>query len=59
MTAPRVEKLRQFIQDLDALHRQFTDEATLLDAVAEGARVGASLHEAAPADPLAVDAVTI
>ncbi len=34
MTAPRVEKLRQFIQDLDALHRQFTDEATLLDAVA-------------------------
>ncbi|MDU2772666.1 MAG: cysteine dioxygenase, partial [Klebsiella grimontii] len=21
MTAPRVEKLRQFIQDLDALHR--------------------------------------
>ncbi len=35
MTAPRVEKLRQFIQDLDALHHQFTDEATLLDAVAE------------------------
>jgi dimethylglycine catabolism A len=32
---------------------------TLLDAVAEGARVGASLHEAAPADPLAVGAVTI
>jgi hypothetical protein len=26
MTAPRVEKLRQFIQDLDALHREFADE---------------------------------
>ncbi|STW79166.1 cysteine dioxygenase [Klebsiella michiganensis] len=34
MTAPRVEKLRQFIQDLDALHREFTDEQPLLDAVA-------------------------
>ena len=34
MTAPRVEKLRQFIQDVDALHRDFTDEPALLDAVA-------------------------
>ncbi len=34
MTAPRVEKLRQFIQDLDALHREFADEQPLLDAVA-------------------------
>lgn len=34
MTAPRVEKLRQFIQDLDALHREFADETALLDAVA-------------------------
>jgi len=34
MTAPRVEKLRQFIQDLDALHREFADEKALLDAVA-------------------------
>ena len=34
MTAPRVEKLRQCIQDLDALHREFTDEQPLLDAVA-------------------------
>ena len=34
MTAPRVEKLRQFIQDLDALHREFADEQLLLDAVA-------------------------
>ena len=35
MTAPRVEKLRQFIQDLDALHREFADEPALLDAVAQ------------------------
>ncbi|EOF4703440.1 cysteine dioxygenase [Klebsiella oxytoca] len=34
MTAPRVEKKRQFIQDVDALHRDFTDEPALLDAVA-------------------------
>lgn len=34
MTATRVEKLRQFIQDVDALHREFADEAALLDAVA-------------------------
>ena len=34
MTAPRMEKLRQFIQDLDALHREFADETALLDAVA-------------------------
>ena len=34
MTAPRVEKLRQFIQDLDALHLEFADETALLDAVA-------------------------
>ena len=34
MTAPRMEKLRQFIQDLDALHREFADEQPLLDAVA-------------------------
>ena len=34
MTTPRVEKLRQFIQDVDALHRDFTDEPALLDAVA-------------------------
>jgi len=34
MTAPRVEKLRQFIQDLDALHREVADETALLDAVA-------------------------
>jgi len=30
---------------------------TLLDAVAEGARIGATLHEAARADPLEVDDV--
>lgn len=34
MTAPRMEKLRQCIQDLDALHREFADETALLDAVA-------------------------
>ncbi len=34
MTTARVEKLRQFIQDLDALHRQFADEPSLLNAVA-------------------------
>lgn len=34
MTATRGEKLRQFIQDVDALHREFADEAALLDAVA-------------------------
>ncbi|MEN0614489.1 cysteine dioxygenase [Klebsiella indica] len=34
MTAPQVEKLRQFIQDIDALHREFADEPALLDAVA-------------------------
>ena len=35
MTAPRVETFRQFIQDLDALHREFADEPALLDAVAQ------------------------
>ena len=35
MTAPRLEKLRHFIQEVDALHRQFTDESPLLEAVAQ------------------------
>ena len=35
MTAPRLEKLRHFIQEVDALHRQFSDESPLLEAVAQ------------------------
>ncbi|MFK3704066.1 putative metal-dependent enzyme (double-stranded beta helix superfamily) [Raoultella sp. BIGb0138] len=35
MTAPRLEKLRDFIQEVDALHRQFSHPSTLLDAVAQ------------------------
>lgn len=35
MTAPRLEKLRDFIQEVDALHRQFSHPSALLDAVAQ------------------------
>ncbi|MRT51288.1 MULTISPECIES: cysteine dioxygenase [Enterobacteriaceae] len=35
MTAPRLEKLRHFIQEVDALHREFSLPSPLLDAVAQ------------------------
>lgn len=35
MTAPRLEKLRHFIQEVDALHREFSSSSPLLDAVAQ------------------------
>lgn len=35
MTAPRLEKLRHFIQEVDALHREFSSPSPLLDAVAQ------------------------
>lgn len=35
MTAPRLEKLRHFIHEVDRLHREHHQTAPLLDAVAQ------------------------
>ena len=41
MTAPRLEKLRHFIHEVDRLHREHHQTAPLLDAVAAAGGAGA------------------